>query len=158
MYLLGVAALVLNPFVACGSSSFSFGMADVEKALAGSWQASLRVGGESQTVKFRIEPASANQHSARTWIRAANACGARTLVKSAHACVDETTVPLKLIALESTTIALDSGELRIVGTSFRSGEISVMFGGSQYRLRARISSTGAVEQNTDDVSTLTHLN
>ena len=116
-YILGGAALVLNPFFACDQTpAYQYGLPEIEAAIAGTWQATDD--GTGRSVKFRIEAGSATQQqSSRGLVRSAAACGSRTLVKSAHACMDSTEVPLVLVALDDNTKTW-TGKLTVPGTYF----------------------------------------
>jgi hypothetical protein len=154
--LLFIAALVLNPFFACGTS-FSFSLADVERALAGTWHAKVTKNGETTSVSFRIEAGvDANKQSrARHLVRPAAACGKRTLVKSAAACKDVTNVPLVLIALDDGRKM--KGELSITGTRFERALARFDLGNAS--LDAQISSSGdatAFSTSPDETAELTH--
>ncbi|HEY5926576.1 MAG TPA: hypothetical protein VIV11_33040 [Kofleriaceae bacterium] len=68
-YVLATAALVFNPFFACGAADavFLFGLPQVEAAIGGTWEATVTTGdGKTSTVKFRMAPAAGEageQHS-----------------------------------------------------------------------------------------------
>jgi hypothetical protein len=117
---------------------------EIEAALAGTWDATITRGGETQRVKFRIEASDAKQeqHSARGLVTSATACSQRTLVKSAHACIDTTDVALKLIALDDTSLRL-TGQLTVPGTEFREAIVTLDLGGLS--VTARIEPNGNVK-------------
>jgi hypothetical protein len=143
-FAVAAATLILNPFFACSEQvSFSFGLPQIEAALAGTWEARWTHGDQRESVTFRVTAARAERSSARGLISAAAACSKRTLVRSAHACLDITKVPLDVSAVDDSRHAM-TGDLRIVGTTFRDGDIT--FAIDDVTLRARISATGEVTQ------------
>jgi hypothetical protein len=144
-YALAGAALVFNPFFACDSSpAFSYGLPEIEAAIAGTWEATITRDFHTETVKFRMEPATASageKHSSLDVVRRAAACSQRTLVKSAHACIDETEVPLILTALDNTTRKL-SGSFRVMSTVFNEGHARLDIG--DVALTVRVLPSGEV--------------
>lgn len=147
-YLVGGAALILNPLFAC-EGGYAFGMKEVRAALDGTWVATWTADGEQHALAFRIEPAAAHRTRAGL-VGSASACGSRTLVTSASACVDDTNVPVVLIALDGSTIL--PGTFNVGGFSFEQGELRV----SDSVLSASISARGEVLA-VSERTTLVHL-
>ena len=119
-YVVGGAALILNPLFAC-EGGYSFGMDEIRAALDGTWAATWKQDGVDRTLAFRIEP-SAAKRAREGRVGSASACGSRTLVASASACVDDTVVPVTLIAVDGTRM---EGTFHVFGFSFERGELRV---------------------------------
>lgn len=110
--------------MACGSSSssesepaWSFGAADVDSALGGTWMGGYTVAGKTGSITLELtrKPASTTK------------CGSRTLSAEVK-CIDATSVELvgTLTTSDGTYTATPfTGTMMIIGTSFTSGEINL---------------------------------
>lgn len=127
----GVAALVLSPFAACGPS-FSFGAKEMTAAIEGTWKMTLPAQGEApaQEITMKIEQHSVDVDSSTGFIKSAAACGERSLVKVAGACLDSTRMRLDVTflttaPLEGETYKDIHGALVVAGENFKMGMLDI---------------------------------
>jgi len=163
---IGVAALVLNPWFGELADDFEYDAPELRAAVEGTWQLSF-VGqdGLSRKVTFTLAQAAAaaQTHAARTFVRPAAACGQRSLVRTAGACSDFTEMPLEIVLLA------DAGPQRqpeaahyfVYGTKFTTGELIADLGG--LGLHTQIGSDGVAsdvrvhDQRDNTAATLVRL-
>ena len=136
-YLVTLAALVLDPALACHSDA-RFGIREVRAARAGTGAATVYGADGPRTVVFTLLPGRV-EHASAGLVATAHACGHRDLVASAEACVDSTAVPLIVALADGTTSA---GELSIRGLEFARGDLILTLAG--HDVVASVSPTGEV--------------
>lgn len=91
-------ALVVNPYLACSSSSeeaFTYSEQDMKAAILGDWQGAADLDGESVPFTLALEQASAKSRTQSISAPGVKPqCGSRSFVKAAAACVSESVMPL----------------------------------------------------------------
>ncbi len=142
---LGLAALVLNPFAACIGPSFDFGATEMRAAIEGTWKVTIAKNdvapARELTIALEQGKEAKQTHAMRSVVPIAAACGSRSLVKNAEACMDVTHMPLAITVLAGADAKAPArGELWVGGTSFNRGELEVMVDGEF--LGASISPAG----------------
>jgi hypothetical protein len=150
LWVLGLAALVLNP-MACIGPSFDFGATEMRAAIEGTWKVTVGKSDVSAmrelTITLEQSKEATQVHAMRSAVPVAAACGSRSLVKNAEACMDVTHMPLAVAVLAGAGAKIVShGELVVPGTSFVSGQLEVMIDGEL--LAATITPTGIASRVT----------
>jgi hypothetical protein len=91
-------ALVINPYLACSSSSddeFEYTEEQMKSAVLGTWEGTAELEGESVTFSLVLEQASAKSQTQSVKAPSVKPqCSSRSFVKSAAACVSMTEMPL----------------------------------------------------------------
>jgi hypothetical protein len=112
---LSLAALILNPMVACQDTSngsdeqYNFGESEMRQTVVGTYTGTVQSTGE--TVIVTVTQASNTGNSTPQSVRSPQ-CGTRSFVKTASACMSSTTMTLTA-HLSSTNPSL--GELDLTG-------------------------------------------
>lgn len=146
--LLGLAALVLNPFVACSHEPpWRFGANELRAAIEGTWTVTVPARGPDDpaltyTVHIRQGDGSTRDQraSASSLVTPAAACGDRSFVRTAAACMDRTEMPLDVQIVAGPLRGETRGALEVVGRSFLHGRVELTLGAS--RLTALVSPEG----------------
>ena len=158
--LFGLAAFLLNPSFACGSSEpgYQYGEAELRAAVEGDWALSVtRASGAPLQLTFHLEQraeATANvlvPARRRSLLRTAYACGTRTLLASAHACSDSTEMPLAVSFVAGDPhfeAAALIGNFRVDSLIFDVGTLQLKLG--ELELTAQLDSAGNVSSATLD--------
>jgi hypothetical protein len=140
---IGVTALVVNPFFACDDAhapSYSYDAADMRIAVEGTWK--LHVGKLDATLKIK-QSAKAERHVAReTFVHSAHACSTRTLVRSAAACLDDSEMPLDIKVAGMTTKHRPTGVFVVPMPWFEFGVLVVEL--DDLEISAKLTPTGNV--------------
>jgi hypothetical protein len=143
---LGLGALVLNPFYACGGGpNFRYGALEMRKAIEGTWQitapASASGPARQLTVSLRQGSKARQARAERSLIAPAAACGTRSLVRDASACTDDSVMPLEVRWGDPGATSGDTGELSVHGLNGEWGESILALDGAAH-VTARISPEG----------------
>jgi hypothetical protein len=155
LWILPLAAVFLNPALACGPAepAYEYGAPEMRAAVAGTWSLSFTPdGGQPTNVTITVEQAASAPGGATTaaapragLVRAAHACGARTLVRGAAACIDLTVMPLEVKFVSgdaSLATAALSGTFTVYGMQFASGNLELVLG--PYHVAAVLSPFGTI--------------
>jgi len=143
-FLIGFAALAIDPSYGCRSETFHFGTTEMRAAVEGTWKLSLPETHDAPAhmYMFQITAAKAEQQAPpRSLIQNAHACGDRTLVRSASACEPRSFMPLEL-----ANVAGD-GRLEVDGYELDSARLELDIDGRH--IIARLDSHGVVQDITD---------
>jgi len=151
LWVLPLAAFLLNPNLACGvgEPEFHFGATEMRAAFEGDWTFTFTpADGASTQVTLHLAQAAMPIASrvpgdGGGLIRSAQACGTRTLIKGAGACIDSTQMPLTVtyvagdpsFAAPGTRL---SGNFTVYGLEFTGGT-----------LRLGLEPLGSVELEVD---------
>jgi len=151
LWVLPLAAFLLNPNLACGvgEPEFHFGATEMRAAFEGDWTFTFTpADGASTQVTLHLAQAAMPIASrvpgdGGGLIRSAQACGTRTLIKGAGACIDSTQMPL--------TVTYEAGDPSFAAPEARlSGNFTVygleFTGGT---LRLGLEPLGSVELEVD---------
>ncbi len=92
-------ALVLNPYLACSSSSgasdFTYAEADMRGAVLGTWQGNAEIDGEAVPFSLVLEQASGKSRTqSLSAPKVQPQCGSRSFVKAAAACISLSDMPV----------------------------------------------------------------
>ena len=90
-------ALVVNPYLGCSSKEdeFTYSEADMKAAIAGDWEGTGELDGESVAFTLKLEQASAKSKTQSVSAPTVKPqCGTRSFVKPAAACSSESVMPL----------------------------------------------------------------
>lgn len=150
---LGLAALVLDPFFACSAVApgFEFGADEMRAAVEGTWTITVPAGGkDAPAVAYQVviaQRASVARLDEHSLVAPAAACGTRSLVRTAGACLDATKMPLDVqIVKGPATAAPSKGELVVYGKRFRNGRIELTLAGNE--MRAMVDAEGTARDAT----------
>ena len=142
---LGLAALVLNPFFGCGNETFRYGADEMRVAIEGTWKLTMPAAGTQPAREILLsisQAAEPTQHHSRRsgMVSDAAACAQRSLIKSAAACVDSSEMPLDVKLLAGDGPA--KGMFRVHGLTFTSGRLQLELGTAS--VDARVASNGTI--------------
>jgi len=137
LWLLPVAAFLLNPNLACSDEpQFQYGAAEMRAAVEGDWSLTLTLESGALPVTIHVEqaapaPLAAGAQPGRQLLRPAHACGTRSLVKGAGACTDQSEMPLAVTYVSGDAAFASvpmSGQFMVYGLVFGSGEMTLTIG------------------------------
>lgn len=143
---LGLAALVLNPFFACSALApgFELGADEMRAAVEGTWTITVPGNGvDAPAVEFTVviaQRASVARLDDHSLVAPAAACGSRSFVKTAAACLDSTKMPLDVQIVKGPSTKPASGELVVYGTSFDNGRLDLTLAANE--MRAMVNAQG----------------
>ncbi len=133
---LGLAAMILNPFVACSAldEDYTFGATEMRAAVEGTWTVEVPASGEAPALAYTVTVAQARGAARRTsagasLVAPATACGNRSLVAEAAACIDTTDMPLEVNIVTGPSAGPSHGTLMVAGLSFVSGNLGLTVDG-----------------------------
>jgi hypothetical protein len=152
--MVGLGALVLNPFYACGGGpSFRYSEQEMRAAIEGTWKvtAPASAAGPARELTVSIAQARKPRHAsaARGLITPADACGKRALIREASACTDDSEMPLEIrwaaAPSAAQAAAAEGGVFLVMGVGGEWGEGRLTLSGSA-ALTAQLSQQGVASE------------
>ena len=139
IWVLGVAAFLLDPIAACDDEThFMYGEREMRAAIEGTWRVTLD--DKTMTIEIRGGRKQVSVRG-RGWIPDAAACGSQTFVRNAGACFDTSHMELEAKVIDGSKHADGVGDFEVVGTSFTAGHLELGFGPQDW-LSATVLPTG----------------
>ena len=142
---IGLAALTLNPMIACQSEEeFTFGEAEMRNAATGSYSGTVQSTGD--TLELTLEQGVSNAPISAQGYRRVQ-CGSRSFVQPAAACATSTTMEIEahITSSHPSILARDlEGTFEIYGFDLDHGSLSLLDGDIELRASFNVNEGGFV--------------